>query len=319
MQVQLVSKGEAVSRVLVCGAVNLDITMNITRFPHPGETLVDGRVTYAQGGKGANQAVAAAKAGGRASFTGAVGDDAFGRKLAAELREKGVDLHLEKSATHSTGVAVILVDTKGESSVVVDLGANQILGPGVAEIAAIDSTDVVLVQNEIPLAASRAFAASGRRAGATVVLNASPFSPACIRDAQSGDYLIFNEVEFSQYLGIPVGTMSLADIEAALDRQADADMPHLIVTVGSEGVRARTGSQLHNVRGHTVEAVDTTGAGDCFCGSFAAALVAGMAPDRCLAFANAAAAISVQSPGAGPSMPSYEQTAAFLEQHLRRA
>jgi ribokinase len=204
------------------------------------------------------------------------------------------------------------VDTKGESSVVVDLGANRTLGSGVAEIVTVDSADVVLVQNEIPLDASRAFAAGARRAGATVILNASPFTAACIQDIESDDYLIFNEVEFSQYLGIPVGSMMVEDIEAALAHQAGADMPNLIVTVGGKGVRARTKAHLHIVPGHIVTVVDTTGAGDCFCGSFAAALAAGIDPDHCLAFANAAAAISVQSLGAGPSMPSYQQTVAFL-------
>ena len=213
-------------------------------------------------------------------------------------------------------MAIILVDSMGESSVVVDLGANRLLSSSVAEITTFAPNDVILIQNEIPLQASQAFAAKARQAGATVIVNASPFSPGCVEGTQAGDYLIFNEVEYAQYIECPVGSMTVADVESSLVRSVDTLQPNLIVTVGAQGVRAFTENQLRVVPGHQVNPVDTTGAGDCFCGSFSAALAQGMKPDQCLAFANAAAALSVQLFGAGPSMPSHGQTVSFLSNQV---
>lgn len=301
--------------VLVCGAVNFDIIMKLPRFPYPGETLTEAHVSYAQGGKGANQAVAAAQAGARTSFIGAIGADEFGARVAAEITENGVDLQLVESAELPTGVAFILVDGKGESSVIVDLGANLILGSEVGERATtISAGDIAVAQNEIPLDATLAFGAAARSVGAVTILNASPFTPACELACRSYEYLIVNEIEFCQLTHQSTDSITIADIESALADGIDIEIPNIIVTVGARGARARIGGEVIVTEGHIVGAVDTTGAGDCFCGSFAAGLARGLSPSQCLVFANAAAAISVQSPGAGPSMPNYASIAAFLQE-----
>ena len=302
-------------QVFVCGAVNLDIIMKTSRFPYPGETVIGGHVSYGQGGKGANQAVAAAQAGARTSFFGAVGTDEFGKRVAAHIGQRGVELHLAESVVFPTGVAVILIDDEGESSVVVDLGANQALAADAGQGSNIGPGDILLVQNEISREASIGFATNARRVGATSLFNASPFTAECLHDLSAYDYLIVNEIEFSQIMCKPPGSMTVENIESALGHETDIPVPNIIVTVGVRGVRARMGGEVLIMDGYSVTAVDTTGAGDCFCGSFAAALAAGISPVRCLAFSNAAAAISVQSMGAGPSMPGYGHIVAFLQEH----
>lgn len=298
-------------KVLVFGAINMDLVMKTSQLPQAGETVVGASLSYAQGGKGANQAVAAARLGAPTKFLGAVGNDSFAASVVTRLEDAGVRSELQ-FADLPTGVAIVLVDAGGESSVLVDLGANKVFEQtGPPKVGEIESGDVVLIQNEIDARSNAAFADAARSAGARIVLNASPFSWDCITGLHRDDFLIVNEVEYAQFLGIHPATATTKMVEQTLN-STEFPTEYIVVTLGSEGVRARLGSTLIQKHGIQVNVVDTTGAGDCFCGAFAASLAANMDLAECVKFANAAAALSVQRLGAGPSMPHLSEVESLL-------
>lgn len=293
--------------VAVIGSINIDHTITVGRFPRPGETLLGISVTTSTGGKGANQAVAASKAGARVTMIGAVGDDSSGRDAMAQLRQAGVDTRqIVESADAPTGTAWITV-ASGENTIIVASGANDTMG--LVEPPA--HADVVLCQLEIPLAVVEHVAA---RTEALFMLNAAPSRALPDTLLAHCDVLIVNEHELAEVAGVP--TLDPTDAQAVvaagrriLDRGAKA----VVVTLGPLGALLCTNAGYTTVAAPPVaEVVDTTGAGDAFCGVFAARVAAGDAMPEALRWGVAAGSLSVGKATAQASYPDAAELAASL-------
>jgi ribokinase len=295
------------SSVLVAGSANLDFVVRADHIPAPGETVLGRAFRTFPGGKGANQAVACARAGGAATqMLLALGDDAFAASIEASLREAGVAMHSVRSATEPTGTAFICVADNAENAITVAPGANAVLRaehlPPLADVSHL------LLQLETPLDTVVTYARSAQAAGVQVVLNAAPARalPSELLDAV--DLLIVNEGELAVISGVA------DDIEAALERITVASV---IVTLGARGCIARTPQGLSRQAGFAVDAIDTTAAGDTFCGALVAALHRGEPLADGLCFASAAAAIACTRLGAQSSIPSFDEVRTFLASHSR--
>jgi ribokinase len=300
-------------RVFVAGSINMDVVATADRHPKPGETVAGRELGYFPGGKGANQAVAAAKLGAATTLIGRVGADAFGRDLRTFLAAQGVDLAFVQDAPEAhTGTAVITV-ANAENTIVVIPGANAHLSAPDVAMPLLAKGDVAVSQFEIPLPAIGAFFARARAAGATTILNPAPAYQFGRELLDLVDILILNETE----LGFLAST-ELHDtddhprfIEAARLLQAGTDKI-ICVTLGRRGGIALVGGEPVIIPGRAVEAVDTTGAGDCFVGAVAAQLANGHSISNAFGYANIAASICVQRMGAAPSMPTAAEVAVVL-------
>ena len=297
-------------RVFVAGSINMDVVATAGRHPRIGETVAGTSVLYFPGGKGANQAVSAAKLGAPTTLIGRLGKDAFGDQLKAFLAEQGIDLRfVQATAEAHTGTAVITT-ANADNTIVVIPGANALVNAADVAAPALAKGDIAVSQFEIPLAAVGAFFKRARAAGATTILNPAPALEfgADLRDLV--DILILNETE----LGLLTKT-ELRDtddparfIEAARSLQTGRGQI-ICVTLGRRGVLALMDGQPLTIPGRNVAAVDTTGAGDCFVGAVAALLARGQSVRDALDYANAAASICVQRMGAAPSMPTAAEVA----------
>ncbi|MFC7450770.1 ribokinase [Rhodococcus daqingensis] len=282
------------TRITVLGSINTDLVATTPRLPAPGETILGHTFSTGSGGKGANQAIAAARAGAEVRFLGAVGDDAFALDLREALVEAEVDATLLREVAGPSGVAIITVDDAGENSIIVVAGANatvvELTDP---ERDAIAGAAVLLCQLELPLTAITAAARHARAHGTTVVLNPSPAVPLPDELLDCVDVLVVNETESAQ-LGA-----------TTLDR-----MPHVVTTLGARGARWRgPDGATHHCGAPTVDVVDTTGAGDAFAGALVACWDLG--PHEALRHACAAGALTAARPGAGSS-PTREEIDAML-------
>ncbi len=284
--------------VTIVGSANMDTVFTVARIPQPGETLLAESAARYPGGKGLNQAVAAARAGALTTFVGAVGSDDNGAALTTTMVEAGIGIdRLRRSEEHGTGQAFIVVDGSGENTIIVASGANASVTELTGEERAhLEHSAVVLMQLELSLAVVEEAAREAHYASATVILNAAParILPASL--VAELDLLIVNEHEACIVSGID----DLGAASAALASQ----VPRLVVTLGAAGsVLWEGGTELARVPSRTVTAVDTTGAGDTFCGALAAALAEGRPFEDAAAFASVAASLSVQKLGAVPSIP----------------
>jgi ribokinase len=303
--------GMAGPRIVVVGSANTDLTVVADSLPAPGETVLGGDLLTAGGGKGANQAVAAARAGGEVAFVGRVGDDDFGRATIANLKNEGIDVDLLRVDEHSaSGVALIVVDREGENLIAVASGANARveLEDVRAADSAIAEADMVLLQFEIPVETVMAAVAAAAKHGTPVMLNPAPVPPRGMPDGLLAgiDYVTPNAVEAAQLLGAGDDLPAAQLAEGLLEHGAGA----AFVTLGAMGVCVRTSESAGMVLPPAVEALDTVGAGDCFSGALAVALAEGRGAVDAAQFAAAAAALSVQVAGAQPSLP---RRAAVLE------
>jgi ribokinase len=284
-------------RVVVVGSVNMDVAVRTARLPKPGETLLAEGMQRSGGGKGANQAVGAARAGGAdTAMVGAVGSDGDGDTLLADLRRDGIDVAgIRRVEDHPTGVALITIDADAENTIVVAAGANAVVELTDADRDVIATADVVLAQLEIPQRVVAA-AAAARRDGARFVLNAAPAAALIPELVAQIDVLVVNEHE-------AVELAQRADVEAAVRRLLD-DVPAVLVTLGADGARldTRDGGEIRVEAPH-VTATDTVAAGDTFCGVYAAWLAQGLDQRTCLERACAAASLAVQRAGAQESVP----------------
>ena len=300
-------------RVFVAGSINMDVVATADRHPKVGETVAGRAVHYFPGGKGANQAVAAAKLGASTALIGRLGTDAFGRQLRTFLAAQGVDLALVKDTPDiHTGTAIITV-ADADNTIVVVPGANALVSAEDVAAPVLAKGDVAVSQFEIPLPTISAFFKRARAAGATTILNPAP-AIACGPELLAlVDVLVLNETE----LGFLANT-ELRDsdeparfVDAARRLQTGANAI-ICVTLGKRGVLVLVNSEASLIAGHAVKAVDTTGAGDCFVGALAAQLAGGTAIHDALTYANAAASISVQRMGAAPSMPTAAEVSSIL-------
>ena len=297
-------------RVFVAGSINMDVVATADRHPKVGETVAGKAVNYFPGGKGANQAVAAAKLGALTTLIGRLGTDAFGNRLRAFLAAQSVDLASVKDTadTHS-GTAIITI-ADADNTIVVVPGANALVSAKDVAAASLAKGDNAVSQFEIPLPTISAFFKRARAAGATTILNPAPaiaFGPELL---DLVDILVLNETELGFLTNTRLGDTDEPArlIEAARSLQAGSDRI-ICVTLGKRGVLALIDGQASMIAGRAVKTVDTTGAGDCFVGALAAQLAGGKTVRDALDYANAAASICVQRMGAAPSMP----TAAEVE------
>ncbi|MDD1526311.1 ribokinase [Bradyrhizobium sp. WBOS7] len=300
-------------RVFVAGSINMDVVATADRHPKVGETVAGRQVLYFPGGKGANQAVAASRLGAGTTLIGRLGKDSFGAELRTFLGDQGIDLgYVVETAEAHTGTAIITV-AEADNTIVVVPGANGLVGAEDVEVVPLLKGDVAVSQFEIPLPTIAAFFWRAREAGAVTVLNPAPAQKMPGELLALVDILVLNETE----LGF-LGDSELSDddeaariIDVARKLQARQDQT-ICVTLGKRGVLALAGREEITVPGRAVKAVDTTGAGDCFVGALAAELADDVPLRAALAFANAAASISVQRMGAGPSMPTAAEVKAVL-------
>jgi ribokinase len=283
--------------VTILGSANLDVVFSVARIPQPGETLIADRADRYPGGKGLNQAVAAARAGAATTFVGALGRDENGDLLADTMSTAGVAGDLVRRVSEPTGQAFIVVDDSGENTIIVASGANgTVTRLTDKENAAIAASAVLLMQLELPLPAIEAAALFGRQRGVVTMLNAAPARELPLAMLEDLDYLIVNEHEACLIAASD-------DLETASVTLAGLAR-RLVVTLGSSGsVLYDGGVEVARIAAVPVTAIDTTGAGDTYCGAFAAAIAEGMEYDAAARFATAAAALSVQSIGAVPSVP----------------
>lgn len=300
-------------RVFVAGSINMDVVATADRHPKVGETVAGRQVMYFPGGKGANQAVAASRLGAQTTLIGRLGKDSFGAELKAFLGDQGIDLgYLQETAEAHTGTAIITV-AASDNTIVVIPGANALVGADDVRVVPLLKGDVAVSQFEIPLPTIAAFFQRAREAGATTLLNPAPAQTMPADLLALVDVLVLNETELGFLAGaeLPGDDGAARIIDVARQLQARADQI-ICVTLGKRGVVALAGREEFAVPGRAVKAVDTTGAGDCFVGALAAQLADGIALRTALAFANAAASISVQRMGAGPSMPTAAEVTAVL-------
>jgi ribokinase len=300
-------------RVFVAGSINMDVVATADRHPRIGETVAGRAVLYFPGGKGANQAVAAAKLGTPTTLIGRLGKDAFGDELKTFLTAQGVDLSfVRETAEAHTGTALITV-ADADNTIVVIPGANALVDAADVAAPVLESGDIAVSQFEIPLPTIAAFFKRAQAAGATTILNPAPALEFDAELLDLVDILVLNETE----LGFLTGT-GLRDtddrsrfIEAARTLRTRKDNI-ICVTLGKRGVLALVDGEPLTIPGRSVTAVDTTGAGDCFVGALAAQLANGKAIGDALDYANAASSICVQRMGAAPSMPTAEEVSAVI-------
>jgi ribokinase len=281
--------------VAVVGSINLDVVVAVERHPRPGETVIGGDRRELPGGKGANQAVAAARLGARVAMVGRVGDDAAGARLRDGLAAEGVAVeHVAVDHDAPTGMALIAVDAGGENTIVVSPGANARVGPEDVERArdVLAEAAVTLIQHEIPPEAVRAAIAA---AGGLVILNPAPARAL----VASVDVLVPNRGELEALAGRSGDPAQLAG--------ALPDARAVVVTLGADGALVVEGDRATTVAAPSVRAVDTTGAGDAFCGALAQALAGGAALAEAVEWAVAAAGLSVTREGAQGGLPTREQ------------
>ena len=300
--------------ILVVGSANMDLVASAARFPAPGETVLGAGFGIYPGGKGANQAVCAAKLGGDVLFLGKIGDDLFGEKLSRGLKENGVRLdRLLVAGDAPTGTALIAVDGNGENEIIVVPGSNMELLPADVRRArpAFDAVRVLLLQLEIPLATVTAAAEIAHARGAVVVLNPAPARPLPPKLLALVDYLTPNETELGQLSGLPVTGIPAA-VRAARALLARG-VKNVVVTLGEQGALFVDGTSSRRFPARRVNPVDTTGAGDAFNGALALAIADGRPVGDAIPFANAAAALSVTRRGAQSSMPTMREVRRFLD------
>ena len=296
--------------IVVIGSINMDLVLRVPRMPLPGETLTGGAFRTIPGGKGANQAVACARMSGKVeaggqqvAMIGCVGDDAFGATLRAALVGDGIiDSHITTLPGVASGIASILVDDKGQNSIVIAGGANDLLSPAHIDAAQglIEQADIVVLQLETPMDTVVHAIKLARSLGKTVVLNPAPAASLPDGVLEQVDYLIPNEIEAAMLAGVAPDSTDIAALAAALQKQGS---DNVIITLGAKGVHAALYGGDTTFPAEAVQAVDTTAAGDTFIGGFVAGLASGMDEAEAIGQGQRAAAWSVTKPGAQTSIP----------------
>ena len=291
-------------RLTVLGSLNMDISVTVPRLPEPGATVLGGAAAFAPGGKGANQAVAAARLGGAVTMTGCVGDDDFGRALRAALIAEGVgDGGVRTVRTVPTGLAMITVDEGGENIITVAPGANREAGQAEVAAVAAAAADALVISAEVPVAAIVAALTAGDYRLRVLNLAPAPLDAAAIL-AAGVDWLVVNESEAAAVLGRPVA--GLAGAGGAADAAADlvrAGARNAVVTAGAAGAACYGPDGAIVVPGFPVRPVDSVGAGDTFVGALAVALAAGVPPRDAVIAAAAAGAAAATRQGTQEGMP----------------
>ena len=301
---------EEKSRILVVGSANTDMVISAEHFPLPGETMMGHGFMTNHGGKGANQAVAAARLEGNTAFIGKVGDDQFGHSTIEMTKGEGIDVSgLTVTSEQASGVALITTVPSGENSIIVDSGANGLLRPEDITNAEklFEDAGIVLMQLETPIDTLTEAAAMAKKHGAYVVLNPAPApkEPLPVELLKNVDLLIPNETEAAYISGVNIAGDE--DLPAAMNEIQKLGVKDVIITVGSRGVCVRIDGEMVTVPAFKVKAIDTTAAGDTFCGALCVALSNGKPLVEAIRFGCKASSISVTRRGAQMSMPRLEE------------
>lgn len=292
-------------RVVVVGSLNADLVVRCERAPGAGETVAGSSLAFVPGGKGANQAVAAARAGARVAMVGCVGGDDFGRRLRASLRESAVDDTRVREVAGATGTALIVVEKGGENRILLVPGANGEVRASDAGSVALEAGDQVVLQLEIPFDVVSEVALEAKRRGAAVHLNAAPADLRVRTLAKRIDHLIVNESEAALLAERPLAGDESE--RAAVGILLGAGFRAVTLTLGARGALHADGSRLVRVAAPRVEVVDTTAAGDAFVGAWVAAACAGAPVVERLRRAVAAGSLAVTRAGAQPSLPDSDE------------
>lgn len=297
--------------IVVIGSINLDLIATVSRLPKPGETVPGDSFVTAPGGKGANQALAACRAGQDVRMVGAVGNDAFAGQALALLRDGGVDLAQVREAGTATGIAVILVDAvDGENVISIIAGGNGEITTQDVSGAKLAAGDHVLLQLEIPMDAVSASIDAAREAGAVSILNTAPFRVEAAPLLAKADYVVANETEFDLYADALA--LSGADRAEKMRDFASKTNRTIVVTLGADGVAAATPDRFFKAEGLVIRPVDTVGAGDTFCGYFGASLADGASLEDALRHAAVAGSLACLKAGAQPSIPHKDEVSKAL-------
>lgn len=290
------------SRVIVVGSINQDVSVTVDRFPSPGETLSGTSLTYSLGGKGANQAAAAAHSGVPVFFVGAVGADPSGQRLRADLASHGVDVTHLREVDGPSGTALITVASSGENTIILDAGANATVTVEPAKASLFPApADIVVLQAEIPAEANAEALTWAHSFGARVLLNLAPARPTDAAFMARVDVLVVNETEAGLTLGMPAPASPTEAIGVARALRG-LGPKHVMVTLGADGAAWASGSEAGHCPALTLgEAVDTTGAGDACVGALAAAMALGKPFTEAVSDGMRAGSTAVLAPGAAPS------------------
>lgn len=297
--------------IVTVGSINMDLVVRVPHHPESGETVLGGDYATHAGGKGANQAVAAARLGAQVRMFGALGDDSFGPILAGGLAAEGIDTSWVRRLSGPSGVAFIAVDGRGRNRIIVAPGANSRVTPESLDLAGFEGAHVVLMQLEVPLAAVREAARLGRQAGAATVLNAAPATALTGDDLCDVDILMVNELEAATILG-QAGPVT---VDQARRRAAELCLlgPGVVITLGDKGAVYAIGGAEGHQEAFLIDAVDTTAAGDAFAGAFAVALAEGLDSPQATRLGCAAGALAATREGAQPSLPRRSQLESWLQ------
>lgn len=306
------------AQLVVVGSSNTDMVVKAARIPAPGQTILGGEFLLNPGGKGANQAVAAARLGAAVTFVARLGRDVFGDQALAGFQREGLDTrYVVRDSERPSGVALIMVDERGQNAIAVAPGANEALSPADVEAAAaaIAAAAALVVQLEVPFPTVRRAVEIAKQAGTRVILDPAPVPPGLLpRDFYPClSVLKPNQIEAAMLLGLDPA--AAVPPEELATRLLALGVPDVVVTLGANGALALGAAGRHQVPGFQVQAVDSTAAGDCFTGALAVALAEGLAPAAALRFAAAAASLSVTRRGAQASLPVRAEVDAFLKAH----
>jgi ribokinase len=298
--------------IVVVGSINMDLVVRAPHLPQPGETIIGSDFKTFPGGKGANQAVAAARLGGRVKMIGRVGSDAFGMQLLQTLRDDCIDTtFVQRDAAVPSGVALITVEDAGQNTIVVASGANARVTPADvdAAAAAFEGASVLLLQLECPLPTVRHAIEVARQHQVRVILNPAPSQPLDASLLSQVDYLVPNQIELA--------LLTRADsLEEGVSRLKALGIRQVVVTLGGDGAAVFDDEQAYQLPPYHVSVVDTTAAGDAFVGGFAVALVEGKSTRAAAEWGNAAGALAVTRAGAQPSLPTRAELCEFLKPAL---
>jgi ribokinase len=304
-------------RLVVVGSINLDLVSVAPRIPLQGETLTAASFASFPGGKGANQAFAAARLGAHVSMIGKLGNDSFGPELRANLESAGVDTTAVEAESTSSGIAQIITAENGENVIVVTPGANAYVSPRYVEkhLAVIRSASIVLTQLETPLETVEYLASVTRKEGIPLVLDPAPARPLPTSLLERVDWLTPNESETCSLLGLESQDVPEDELEEVAETLLKRGSRNVLLKLGQRGCfLALADGRRVLLPAYAVRAIDSTAAGDAFNGAFAAALLEGHDPERSASWASAVAAISVTRRGAQPSMPTLAEVQAFLKE-----
>lgn len=298
-------------KIVVIGSSNIDMVAQVNHLPAPGETVGNACFMQSFGGKGANQAVAAARLGGSVTFITCLGNDVYAEILKKHFGKEGITTeYIMDDSSHPTGTALIFVADSGENCIAVAPGANYSLTPDavVHFEKVIDEADVIIMQAEIPYDTVKRIALLAAQKGKKVLFNPAPACPIDGDLMSAIDLLVVNEVEAAFVSGIDYTGDNLEEIADAL---LAAGARNVVITLGSRGVYMKNAWETIRLPGYKMDAVDTTAAGDTFCGALAVACARGEVGDDALSFANAAAAIAVTRAGAQSSIPTLDEVERF--------